>query len=299
MSRPGRVVVVGDVVTDVVAVVAGPLATGSDTPAAIRVGGGGQGANTAAWLAAVGVPVTLVGAVGDDEAGRARVAELARGGVDCAVTAYGDRPTGSVVVLASAEERTMLTERGANERLTGGQVRQALAALPDARHLHLSAYPLLDAASRDAGLAALAAARAGGLTTSVDAASAAPLRRVGAAAFLDWVRDVDLLLVNSDEAEVLAGGTGPTQRARTLTATARHVVVKCGSAGAVWAGPDGAVTTAPARQVAVVDVTGAGDAFAAGLLAEWLAGATPTVALARAGELGARAVGGIGARPVR
>ena len=54
-------------------------------PAAIRFSGGGQAANTAAWLAAQGVPVTLVGAVGDDDAGRDRVAELDRAGVDCAV----------------------------------------------------------------------------------------------------------------------------------------------------------------------------------------------------------------------
>ena len=44
----------------------------------------------------------------------------------------------------------------------------------DARHLHLSGYPLLHEGSRAAGLAALAAASGRGLTTSVDAASAAP-----------------------------------------------------------------------------------------------------------------------------
>ncbi|MCM0678128.1 PfkB family carbohydrate kinase, partial [Micromonospora phytophila] len=65
----GRVLVVGDLITDVVAVLPGPPAIGSDTPAAIRFSGGGQAANTAAWLAAQGVPVTLVGAVGDDGAG--------------------------------------------------------------------------------------------------------------------------------------------------------------------------------------------------------------------------------------
>ncbi|WDZ87608.1 carbohydrate kinase family protein [Micromonospora cathayae] len=294
---PGRVVVVGDLVTDVVAVLAAPLATGSDTPATIRFTGGGQAANTAAWLADAGVPVTLVGAVGDDEAGRLRVAELTRVGVDCAVTGYDDQPTGSIVVLASGTERTMLTERGANRRLTAGQVATALAGRPDARHLHLSGYPLLDPASRDAGLGALAAARRYGLTTSVDAASAAPLRQVGAAAFRAWVRDVDLLLVNADEAEVLAGGTDAAARARELTATARHVVVKCGAAGAYWVGPDGTVISVPARRVDAVDVTGAGDAFAAGLLTGWLAGAAPAEALALAGELGARAVSVIGARP--
>jgi sugar/nucleoside kinase (ribokinase family) len=296
MSR-SRIVVVGDVITDVVAVLSGPLATGSDTAADIRFTGGGQAANTAAWIAAQGVPVTLVGAVGDDAAGRDRVAELTRAGVDCAVDRHEGYPTGTVVVLTHDGERTMVSQRGANLRLTAGHVEHALTAAPDAGHVHLSAYTLLDAASRGAGLRALAAARERGLTTSVDAASAAPLRRVGAAAFLTWVRDVDLLLVNTDEATVLAGGLDPAAQARALSATARRVVVKRGAAGAVWADRSGTVGGSPARRVPVADVTGAGDAFAAGLLTTWLAGGTPEAALARAGDLGALAVSTVGARP--
>lgn len=293
----GRVLVVGDLITDVVAVLAGPMATGSDAPAAIRFSGGGQAANTAAWLAAQGVPVTLVGAVGDDGQGRERVAELERAGVDCAVTRHPEHATGTVIVLATAGERTMITERGANLRLAPADVDAALAAAPDARHLHLSGYTLLDAESRPAGLRALAAARERGLTTSVDAASAAPLRRVGAAAFLTWVRGVDLLLVNADEATVLAGGLDPAAQGRALSASARRIVVKQGAAGAVWVDREATVAVAPARRVAVVDVTGAGDAFAAGLLAAWLDGAGPEGALARAGDLGALAVSQVGARP--
>ncbi|MEU4469963.1 PfkB family carbohydrate kinase [Micromonospora sp. NPDC023888] len=297
MTRPARVVVVGDVITDVVAVLSGPLAAGSDTGAAISIGGGGQAANTAAWVAAQRVDVTLVGAVGDDDAGRDRVAELERAGVDCAIERVEDVSTGTVMVLAADDERTMVSQRGANLRLSVAHVERALAAVPDAGHLHLSAYTLLDAGSRDAGLRALAAARERGLTTSVDAASAAPLRRVGAAAFLSWVRDVDLLLVNADEATVLAGGLDPAAQGRALSATAWRVVVKRGAAGAVWVDRSAAVWVAPARRVAVRDVTGAGDAFAAGLLTAWLAGATPTVALNRATDLGALAVSTIGARP--
>ncbi|MFI6263921.1 carbohydrate kinase family protein [Micromonospora sp. NPDC051006] len=297
MTRPRRVVIVGDILTDVVAVLAGPLATGSDTSAEIRFSGGGQAANTAAWIAAQGAPVTLVGAVGDDAAGRDRVAELADAGVDCAVQRVAGEVTGTVIVLAGDDERSMISQRGANLRLTAEHVEEALAAVPDAGHLHLSAYTLLDAGSRGAGLRALAAARERGLSTSVDAASAAPLRRVGAAAFLAWVRDVDLLLVNADEATVLAGGLDPAAQARALSATARRVVVKRGAAGAVWVDRAATVSVAPARRVAVVDVTGAGDAFAAGLLTAWLGGADPRAALARAGDLGALAVSTVGARP--
>ncbi|MEV4822393.1 carbohydrate kinase family protein [Micromonospora sp. NPDC049275] len=297
MTPGARVVVVGDVITDVVAVLSGPLAAGSDTGAEISLGGGGQAANTAAWIAAQGMAVTLVGAVGDDDAGRDRVAELDRAGVDCAVERVVGARTGTVIVLAADGERTMVTSRGANLALRAEHVEKALAAVPEAGHLHLSAYTLLDAGSRGAGLRALGAARERGLTTSVDAASAAPLRRVGARTFLGWVRDVDLLLVNADEATVLAGGLDPAAQGRALSATARRVVVKRGAAGAVWVDRTSPVCVAPARRVAVVDVTGAGDAFAAGLLTAWLAGATPTAALSRATDLGALAVSTAGARP--
>jgi ribokinase len=287
------IVVVGDLVTDVVAALAGPLATGSDTPAAVRFTGGGQAANTAAWLASRGTPVTLVAAAGDDEAGRARVAALAAAGVHCAVRRHAHATTGTVIVLTHDGERTMITDRSANLLLSAADVDAALARVPAARHVHVSGYTLLDPASRSAGLRALAAARERGITASVDAASAAPLRH--AAAFLDWVRGVDLLLANADEATVLAGPAGATAQAQALAEVARIAVVKRGADGAVWAGPD--VVVEPGHPVPVVDATGAGDAFAAGLLSAWLAGGSPAESLRAATGLGAAAVSLIGARP--
>jgi sugar/nucleoside kinase (ribokinase family) len=290
------VIVVGDLVTDVLVAHAGPVEAGTDTAAAITVGGGGQAANTAAWLARAGRTVTLISAVGDDPAGRERVAELTATGVRCAVRAHDGAVTGSVVVLAGPEERTMLTDRGAALLLDPADVTAAIHAV-DATHLHLSGYPLLHDGSRPAGLAALAAAASRGLTTSVDAASASPLRTVGADSFLTWVRGVDLLLCNADEADVLAG-TGPAaEQAGRLTAYARNVVVKRGAAGATWVTRDGLVRSSAPRPVPMVDPTGAGDAFAAGLLDAWCSGAEPDAALAAGAALGAAAVARIGARP--
>jgi ribokinase len=291
------IVVVGDLVTDVLVVHAGAIEVGSDTSAAITVSGGGQAANTAAWLAHTGCPVTLIAAVGDDLAGRERIAELTALGVHCAVRAHPGATTGSVVVLASAGERTMITDRGAALLLDPTDVAAAIQL--DAVHLHLSGYPLLDAASRPAGLAALAAARERGLRTSVDAASAAPLRKVGAPAFLEWVRGGDLLLCNADEATALAGPNSPAEQARTLTATAANVVVKRGAEGAVWCDAAGGAWSVPGAGVPVADPTGAGDAFAAGLLAAWCGGASPAEALEAGAALGAEAVGRVGARPPR
>jgi ribokinase len=273
-----RVVVVGDIVTDVLVVHSGQLATGSDTTASIRVGGGGSAANTATWLAAVGVPVTLVGVVGADGSGGDRLAELEAAGVRCAVRRAAEAPTGTVVVLSGGGERTMLVDRGANALLTAADVE---AEITGAEHLHLSGYTLLDPSTRPAGLAALTAAR----TASVDAASAAPLRRVGGPAFLSWTRGSTLLFANADEAAVLGDAV-----------EVPNLIVKRGADGAVWTGPAG-TWRVPAVTARMVDPTGAGDAFAAGVLAAWLAGAVPTAALAAGADLGAQAVTQIGARP--
>lgn len=295
------VLVVGDIVTDVLAVLRAPLAMGSDTPADVRFTGGGAAANTAAWLASVGVTATLVAAVGADAAGDARLAELAAAGVRLAVRRCRDAPTGTVVVLADSGERTMLFDRGANLLLAPCDVDAALAS-SDARHLHLSGYTLLHERTRPAGRHALAAARERGLTTSVDAASAEPLRH--AAGFLDWVRGTDVLFANVDEARVLASPLTRTDHATPAELAAAlagagigAAVVKHGREGSVWATGAGPVVAVPAETVETVDPTGAGDAFAAGFLAAWLSGADPEAALRAGARLGAQAVATVGGRP--
>ncbi len=283
------IVTVGDLVTDVLAVLRAPLAAGSDTPATVHVTGGGQAANTAAWLAWLRQPVTFVGAVGDDQAGHDRLAELHAAGVRTQVSVRPGASTGSIVVLTYQGERTMISDRGANLLLAPSDVE---IALEGAAHLHLSGYTLLDQASRPAGRAALAAAQIRGVRTSVDAASAAPL--LAAQGFLEWVRGVDLLIANEQEAEALVGTDD--QAARLAHAIGTSAVIKHGPLGATWAGPAGVVHM-PTEPVHVVDATGAGDAFAAGLLAAWSSTGDPALALQEGCRLGAHAVGLVGARP--
>ena len=70
MTRMARVVVIGDLMTDTVALARLALARGSDTPAAVTMHGGGSGANIAAWLAADGGDVAFVGRRGWRRTGR-------------------------------------------------------------------------------------------------------------------------------------------------------------------------------------------------------------------------------------
>src|SRR5690606_17412730 len=85
----------------------------SDTEAHVRPRPGGSGANTAAWMGALGAPVDFVGCVGDADADRH--AELFRlSGVTPYFQVEPGMPTGTIVILVNGEDRTMFTERGAN-----------------------------------------------------------------------------------------------------------------------------------------------------------------------------------------
>lgn len=284
---------------DVLAVMSGALQRGSDTPSAVTAAGGGSGANVAAWLASTGVPTAYVGRVGDDALGRDSVKALAAAGVTVWVGTDADLPTGTCVVLVEpGGERSMLPDAGANAGLREHDLPHGpRTPFRPGAHLHLSGYTLLNAGSRDAGLAALGLAREAGMTISIDPSSAALLESIGAAWFLRMTRGADLLLANRDEASVLGGSPDPHRSAEALGDTYREVVVKLGADGALW--QQGFISaSAPAeRGVEVRDTTGAGDAFAAGFLASWLLHPEPETALAAGCRLAARAVSRVGARP--
>src|SRR6202000_144387 len=89
-----RVVVLGDVMCDVVARRARPLAVGSDTAAPVVMRPGGSGASVAAWLAYAGVPVALIGRAGRDAA--AEIAPRGVAGGDGRGARDPGRPTGTV-----------------------------------------------------------------------------------------------------------------------------------------------------------------------------------------------------------
>jgi sugar/nucleoside kinase (ribokinase family) len=106
------------------------------------------------------------------------------------------------------------------------------------------------------------------------------------------------LLPNAEEARLLTGCTDPAEAARALAARHPVVVVSLGADGALWAAGD-VLLHRPAHPADVVDTTGAGDAFAAGLLAVWTATGgrpDPVTALEAGLRRAAAVVGRPGAR---
>jgi ribokinase len=284
-------VVVGDVMVDVLARLPGPLVTGSDLPAPVRLLGGGSAANTACWLASAGVPTALVARVGDDALGRFSRAELDRQGVT-GTTVDPDHSTGTCIVLVSADgQRTMVPDAGANAALCESD----LPVFAASDHLHLSGYPLFNS-GRAGALAALAAARRAGASISVDAASAGPLANLGASAFLDLIGADLLLFANVDEAFVLSGIEDPAASARALANHVGQVVLKLGADGAIWS--DGSSEHfEPTSAIEPLDSTGAGDSFAAAVLAVLISGGDVATAIRSGHVVAARVCAQVGGRP--
>ncbi|MEU4495198.1 PfkB family carbohydrate kinase [Streptomyces sp. NPDC023998] len=292
----GALLVIGDVVTDVVARHRAPLARGTDTAARIRILPGGAGANAACWAARRGCPdVRLLARVGADEAAW-HDARLRAAGVRPLLVPDAEAPTATVIAFVDASaERTFLTDSGAVLRLTPADWSPAL--LDGVAHLHVSGYLLFADTSRQLALLAMESARARGIPVSVDPASAGFIKELGTGRMLATLAGADVLFPNADEARLLTGLPDPAEAAAELSRHVPLTVVTLGGDGALVAESGTVTARVPPVPADAVDSTGAGDAFTGAFLAARLAGADAATAAAEGCLAGAQAVTLIGGRP--
>ncbi|MBL8222506.1 MAG: carbohydrate kinase family protein, partial [Bryobacterales bacterium] len=221
---------------------------------------GGNGANTSAAIGKLGVPVRLIGAVGNDAFADMALGRLLECGVD--VSAIQRLPAGTATTVALVKSdgtRAFLHQPGVGRLLFSEPFELTAELAGGCTRLHIG-NPFAILHLRGLAPALLARARAMGLQTSLDTAWDA----LG-----EWMRvlgpslpHTDILFANEDEALML---TGTHEHDKVWRFLRKHgattLVLKCGGRGCyLFQGEE--VAHVPAYEVEVVDTTGAGDCFA-------------------------------------
>ncbi|MCU1421395.1 MAG: hypothetical protein JWN36_1046 [Microbacteriaceae bacterium] len=288
-----RIVVVGDVIDDVVVVPEHTIRPDTDTTSSIRSRPGGSAANAAAWIADLGGHVDFVGAVGAADVERHRALLP---GVRAHLIGHPTLPTGTIVVIVDGDTRTMLTETGANAALTADEVPDDL--LDAAAATHFTGYSLFGSPHRAEAVRRLFhRARDRGVGVSVDPGSAGFIADFGPERFLDAIDGARFLFPNLDEGRLLTGLDDAEEVVAALAKRFEIVALTLDTEGVLVARHGADTQRVNARPVEVIDPTGAGDAFAAGFLTEWVRSGDAITAAETGVAAGARAVQVIGGRP--
>jgi sugar/nucleoside kinase (ribokinase family) len=240
---------------------AGELVTTDD----FLVAPGGCAANTAVALGRLGVPAAVCGRIGDDLYGELLLRDLRGRGIDTRAVALTEATSTSktVIVPVKGEDRRFIHTFGANAALTVADIPSGL--LENADVIYVGGYLVLPGLRGEELVPRLRAARAGGARIVLDVAGPAdqpaPLETMRALLPL-----ADFFVPNEDEGFALTGERLPQLQADVFRANgARTVVIKRGEQG-VHVRSDDDVFDMPAPAVAVIEPSGAGDAFAAGLI---------------------------------
>lgn len=272
LPATGRVVVVGSSVLDIVGRPEASLVPGSSAAGHVQVSPGGVARNVAENLARLGVPVSLLTAVGDDPAGRQLIDSASAAGIDIS-------PSLVIPGSASGQYLAILNEAGVLqialdqtrivEHLTPTVIRQVRNLMREVQAVFFDANLLPESVAAIVELASEAGVPIVADPTSVDLA--ARLR--------PHLQDLWLITPNEAEAEALCPLPVPhADRARSLAA-ARHLVsqgvdialVTMAEFGVGYATAE-TVGHVPAVRTEVVDPTGAGDAQTAAVLFGLLSG---------------------------
>jgi sugar/nucleoside kinase (ribokinase family) len=283
MSKPnaawplGTVTVLGAHILDVLGrpVETIPPGQGSIRLQEIRATAAGTAAGTGVDLAKLGARVLAVGALGDDLLGDIVIAAMARHGVDTAglVRKKGVQTSATILPIRPNGDRPAFHVPGATRLFTRADV--DLERLPDSRALLIGAPDALAGLTGEELADIAGAARSNGTLVAVDVLH--PGRPQDLERLSPLLAVTDWFMPNGDQILALTGREEPADAIKDVLALGTAAVaVTCGADGCLVAGPgSGAPAKLPALPVEVVDTTGCGDGFTAGLLAGLLAGATP------------------------
>ncbi|MGN6336323.1 PfkB family carbohydrate kinase [Mycobacterium sp.] len=285
------VVVIGQIARDLVLRTDGPPSAGDSVTILQRNELlGGKGANQAVGLAQLGVPVALVGVVGDDHAGASVLQQVHRDGIDISGVTRRGTTALLIDVVARPPERMLLEDVPQSSLVLVADLDRAASLFEAADTVSIQLQQPAATA-----LAAAQRARQRGVRVIADGAPDPSIRA-------DLLAAVDVLRADATEAALIADREITTvEQARELSdhllgCGPELVAIAVPEVGDLLVWPGGSEVFEFA-DVEVVDPTGAGDAFVAGLIAGLREGAAPREAGRRASAAASATVQRLGGRP--
>lgn len=276
-----------------------PQSGEADTaPDAVQLWPGGSAANFAVWAARMGSDVRYISRVGRDLQGDMLVKSLEDAGVTPAVRVLDDLPTGRVLVMVDSKGlRRMWSYPGASATVA---IEDLEATWFDNLDIfHLTGYSLLREGPRAGALEALRLSRAlGSPLCTLDPNPPHLIEEYGVVRYREMLAQIqfDIIFPNVDEGMLLSGCTEPKAIAQDLLALSPTVVLTLSDMGCIVATRDGVRAFEAHPVERVMDATGAGDAFAAGFVVEYVRTRDLQAAAQAANKLAASVVGRVGAR---
>lgn len=263
------VILIGDANVDVLLHVDHYPEVGGDARSErMKIQLGGSAANTSVVLRRLDVPCKLLTTVGEDQWADRVLDDLHSVGVDTSMIGrIGADDTGLMFIpVTPAGERTIFGRRGANRRFSIGE--RELSAIKAAPLLHVSGYAFYQDPQRSSTVQAVQAAvrsqTAICLDTAYGPAIDHPERLLSAA------RQAQILILGEDEARRIARADTIDSAVEQLrTIGPQWIALKRGARG-VKLVDRSSTADLPATDVDVIDSTGAGDAFTAGIIFGWL-----------------------------
>jgi 2-dehydro-3-deoxygluconokinase len=273
VSTPKAVVTIGETMALMYSNIPGPLAHAHD----LTLGIGGAESNFAIAVQRLGTPATWIGRIGNDSLGEKVVRELRAEGLTVHAVTDPTAPTGLMI----KERRTADTSRVWYYRSASAGSRLSADDLPagvieSAALLHITGItPGLSDSAAKAVTTAIRRARDAGVQVSFDVNHRSSLWHNGDATpvYRKLVAHSTIVFAGYDEAQLIAPeASGIAETATAITDLGpSQVIIKLG-AGGCHALVDGSVTRQPAVSIHPVDTVGAGDAFVAGYVSEYVAG---------------------------
>lgn len=258
---------------------------------------GGSAGNTIAGVASFGGKAAFIGKVRDDTLGEIYQHDLRSIGVqfDTPVATSGASTARCLVLVTDDAQRTMNTFLGACVDLTPDDIDEALVA--SAGITYLEGYLFDPPLAKEAFRKAAKIARGAGRKVALSLSDSFCVHRYKDE-FLELIAEhIDILFANEAEIEALYGVDDVAAAADKLAGQVSVAAITLGAEGSLLISGDERVKVPAAPVAQVVDTTGAGDLYAAGVLF----GLSRGLPLAECGRLGGIAAGEIishyGARP--